>query len=485
MKKLSLIACAIAMMGVCFTSCEKKPEPAVLANGFYVLGDAVGAADLNAADAASCQMANGVNEVTKELRDGMYEKYIILEGGKEFTFLEKKGELVTHWAATLTAQAIKTDGVDIEGGFAGPLKEGVATMKVEKTGLYHIVLDLNKDKQLDAAGGAQVVIAPVEWGVRGAMNSWGYTKFDEAAADGQSWTWKGVQLTAGAEFKFSHGNFWKIVLDVAEQVRAETSLGKDMVAGTKDNIKVEEGGVYDIVLTFKRAKGDIKNSYKMDLKKAGELILDPSTFVVGISGTMNSWGDPSGASLAKYDAAKSKVDDANTKAGKYVYQMTGMTFPAGSSFKFRANGEWLGLSAVTAATGVTLSEDADGNITGVDGTFDIEVTLVWSGSGMTSFSAAFTPGTPAATTNIKVTGKNIPADWAKVCLWAWNAQGNLFAAWPGQELTVNNGEVVYEFKDVVAPISVIFNNGDNGKQTENIENISADQVIDVTANLKK
>ncbi len=199
---------------------------------------------------------------------------------------------------------------------------------------------------------------------------------------------------------------------------------------------------------------------------------------------MNGWGDPTGTSLAVYDAAKSNVTDATSKAGTYVYKMTSMTFAADAQFKFRANGAWLGLADVTEATGVTLSE-ADGNITGVaEGTYDIEVTLVWDGAGITSFKAAFTPGTPLETTTITITGTNFPAEWTEVAIYAWNGGGNLAGDWPGTKVDVVDGKVVYEFKDVVAPISVIFNNNDGGAQTNDITDISADKEIDVTANLK-
>ena len=480
MKKLSLIMCGIAALAIGFTSCEKKPEPIpeIIENGFYVVGEATGFADLNTSGVSVCQMAAGKNEVTKALREGMYEKYIVLEGGKEFKLLKKQGELIPQYTATLEQKNLTTDGVDIEGGYWGAIAEGTAAMKVEKTGLYHIVLDLNLDKQLDAAGGAQVVIAPVAWGVRGAMNGWGYTKFDEEKD--LTWTWKNQELAAGAEFKFAYGQFWKINLDAAEQVKAEVSLGQDMVSGG-ENIKVEEGGIYDIVLSYKMAKGDIKNSFAMELKKAGELVLDPATFVVGISGTMNGWGDPTGTTLAVYDANASKVDDPATKNGTYVYNFKSTTFPAESQFKFRVKGDWLGLDAVTEATGVNLVEQ-DGNIAGVEGCFDIVLTLVWKDGKIESLKAAFTPGTPIETKTIVVTGVNFPS-WNEVAIYAWN-DGPLAGEWPGTKVEVKDGKVVYEFKDVVPPINVIFNDNGNGAQTKDITGIDKDTEIDVTANLK-
>ena len=219
----------------------------------------------------------------------------------------------------------------------------------------------------------------------------------------------------------------------------------------------------------------------------GDLVLDPATFVVGISGTMNNWGDPAGVTLATYNAAASKVDDAATKAGTYVYNFKSTTFPKDAAFKFRVKGDWIGFDAVEA-TGVTLAEGKDdegkpnGNIIGVEGCYDIVLTLEWDGAGIKSLKAAFTPGTPLATKDIKVSG-TVPQGWTKCYLWAWNAAGNLFEAWPGQELTITNGKVEHQFKDVVAPISVIFSNGD-GAQTKDIENIDKDTEIDIAANLK-
>ena len=483
MKKVSLIMCAIAMMSVCFTSCKKEPVTPIediIENGFYVVGEATGFANLSTSGVSVCQMAVGFNEAqSNAVREGMYEKYIVLEGGKEFHFIEKAGELNTQYTAPIEKTQLVADGQNPEGYF-GKLSAGTAGMKVEETGLYHIVLDLNKDKQLDAAGGAQVIIAPVSWGISGGMNGWSMT-VGQKAANAYTWTWENVEIPAGTEFKFKDEHGWKIFLDgETQQVSANTNLGKDLIPGG-DNIKVEEGGVYNLTLSWTLAKGAIADNYKSELKKTGDLVLNPATFVVGISGTMNNWGDPAGATLGKLNESKTKVDDAKTKAGTYVFNLTGVTFAADAQFKFRVNGGWLGLADVTEATGVTLSE-ADGNITGVEGTYDIEMTIAWDGAKMSSLKVAFTEGTPQATTNIKVTGI-VPEGWAKCYLWAWNGAGNFFAEWPGQELEIKDGKVAYEFKDVVAPINVIFSNGE-GAQTNDITDISADKEIDIASNLK-
>ena len=66
-------------------------------------------------------------------------------------------------------------------------------------------------------------------------------------------------------------------------------------------------------------------------------------------------------------------------------------------------------------------------------------------------------------------------DWEKVCVWAWNGSVNLYEAWPGVEATKTEEQVeghdVYSwsYTGPVAPAMIIFNNGDNGEQTSDLE----------------
>lgn len=473
MKKFGFMMMVAAIAAFTMTSCKPNNNQNIediVENGFYVTGEAVSMPNL----VAQGQFAVGHNEANNnELREGMYEKYVVLEANKEFAFVLKEGDKNTNYTAALAKQELVSDGTNPMGYF-GALSVGNAAMKVEETGLYHIVLDLNQDGKLDAAGGPQVIIAPVSWGISGGMNGWSMT-VGQKAANAYEWTWENVEIPGNSEFKFKDENGWKIFLDgETQQVSANTNLGQNMVPGA-GNIAVAEGGVYNIKLTWKLAKGNVEDGYTYEIVKAGDLTLDPATFVVGISGEMNSWGDPSGLLLAKYDAAASNVTDAATKAGTYVYNMESVTFADGVKFKFRANGAWLGLADVTA-TGVELAE-ADGNITLTPaGTYNIVITLVWDGNGITSFSAAFTPGTPVETTTITVTGI-VPAGWETCYLWAWNGAGNFFAAWPGEELPINEGKVTYTFNDVIAPISVIFSNG--SVQTSDITDINGNVEITI------
>ena len=288
MKKIAMFMSAAAL-AFTFASCDKEgKDPIDLDNvtedGFYVAGPATGASDI----ATEYMMTAGVNEVlmdkegkswSESKRAGMYEKYIVLEGGKEFELvLYANGEKV-RYSAELADFDTKEKGdnptADYDMVKRGSLVTGsnAPAMKVEKTGLYHIVLDLNEGNDLPF--GAQIVLARVTWGVRGDMNSWGFTAFPEPAKysnDGITWVLEDQKLGVGGSFKFAYNHAWKINLDDAEKVKAHTNLGdKEQNGGA--NIAVDKGGLYKITLTYKLATGDISASYdsKVELTQASSL----------------------------------------------------------------------------------------------------------------------------------------------------------------------------------------------------------------------
>jgi hypothetical protein len=66
-------------------------------------------------------------------------------------------------------------------------------------------------------------------------------------------------------------------------------------------------------------------------------------------------------------------------------------------------------------------------------------------------------------------------DWEKVCVWAWNGDTNLYEVWPGVEATKTelqiDGHDVYtwSYTGTIVPAMIIFNNGNNGEQTADLE----------------
>ena len=185
MKKLFYFI-GIAAMAFAVAACqEDKPDVDVnniTEDGFYVIGEATGQAQVTAA----LSMAMGINEAKDQtLREGMFEKYIVLQGGKEFTLTYVNGGKQTAYGATLAEfKPAELTGIydsnPADKVFKGKLVIGDAApkMKVEATGLYHIVLDLNKANDLSAA---QIILAPVSWGVRGINGDWSWKEMTASA----------------------------------------------------------------------------------------------------------------------------------------------------------------------------------------------------------------------------------------------------------------------------------------------------------------
>lgn len=284
MKKIAMFMSALAL-AFAFTSCEEKPDNGdnldnVTEDGFYVAGPATGATELT----ADYMMAAGLNEVDGANRSGMYEKYIALEANKDFELvLYANGEQIRYGAALeafdVSEKADNPRNVEVKRGVLVTGADAPA-MKVAESGLYHIVLDLNEAN--DLAFGAQIVLAPVQWGVRGAMNGWGFTamptpKFNQTT---MTYVLENCAVASTGAFKFAYGAGWKLDLDDAGKVKANTNLGIDAEAAGElgNNALVPNGkdiniarGIYKITLTWTLKGGAIKNGYTATIEKTGTL----------------------------------------------------------------------------------------------------------------------------------------------------------------------------------------------------------------------
>ncbi|MDD7608658.1 MAG: hypothetical protein PUJ50_03625, partial [Bacteroidales bacterium] len=279
MKKSILFFSALALLAG-ITSCggNKKENGkidlgGIVLDGFYVYGDATGTDKVE----PKFGLSSGTNEVTKELRAGMYEKYVWLEANKPFALIENKGGQKTFYGAELAEYNFGYDENDpnCKNFVDNPnmliqqgkliIGENAPKMQVKEDGLYHIILDNNTAG--DLPDGAQIVIQKADFGVRGGMNGWGFTKGEVNKADDGTitYTWKDQNLAKGGEFKFASCWGWKINLDLDNKVKAEVSLGLDnngeFTNVSAGNIKVEKAGLYDITLTYKCAGGPISKSF--------------------------------------------------------------------------------------------------------------------------------------------------------------------------------------------------------------------------------
>ena len=354
---------SMAAMAVAFAACtpkEKTPDVnTITEDGFYVVGEATGLSEVTAA----LTMANGINEAKSQtVRDGMYEKYIVLQGGKEFSLAYVNGGQQTAYGATLTE--FKPDSFDgiyadnpADAVFKGALVVGDSApkMKVNKTGLYHIVLDLNKAGDLDDA---QIVLSPVTMGVRGGMNNWGFTELsaDGASNDGITFSVSGQELGNNGEFKFAYNNSWKITLDSKGEVKANTNLGKDCKPGG-DNIVVSDGaGKYKITLTYKLAAGDVANSFKYGIEQESKASYPENLYMTGNDFGSWVWGSEGVVKLQHISAG------GDAKDGCFVVTRF---FKAANGVKFstiNVKDDWSKSFGAMTNNSANASFDADGNL---------------------------------------------------------------------------------------------------------------------------
>ena len=372
MKKFCIFAAAL-VAAFTFTSCEEKPNGPdlnALPNGFYVSEAGVDLIEVNAMD-------QGINEVDQTARTGMYEKYIVLEKGKKYEFVNKKGANADKYGAALEYgdSLIVTDNHEVA-GYKGSLAANT-TVEVTETGLYHIVLDFNEDGNLSDVGGAQCIIVPVVWGVRGAMNSWGFTA-GEKAADSYKWEWNCTIETAGA-FKFAHSDAWKINLDIANLVKANTNLGQDCLPGGAD-IALERAE-YKITLEFVGPAATTQESYKCTVEKTGELpVLDPSTFVYSFIGTVNgNWDTDTDFAFVSKDGEH------------YVFEAKNLDLAAGE-FKIRFGHDWaknFGYGSMTIK-GIDVADNGGNIVTSAAFKGSAKFEFDWDGSAEKNVVLTFT-----------------------------------------------------------------------------------------------
>ena len=268
MKKFSLLMCAIALLGLCFTSCDQqkgnKDLDDVVENGFYVIGEASAVADMSADNAKLGLMGAGINECTKEARAGLYEKYVALEGGKDFELVYVDGDQITHYGADSLALG---DPYDVENGVTIQIYKGILAqnkkLRVEKSGFYHIALDLNVNGDLP---NASILISPVDWQLSDgtALTASDFNKTS------MSFTVKDVTKMKNSQYKYRWGNGWKIKVTPAAEVNIETNLGEGMKSGGAD-IKIAKSGVYDFTLTWTLTGGAIEKSFKETLNCTKEI----------------------------------------------------------------------------------------------------------------------------------------------------------------------------------------------------------------------
>lgn len=389
MKKLGIFVMCLATAAMTLVGCKKDnsasgttpDQPAIVEDGFYVIGEASVVTDFKAANAAIELMGQGLNEVDKQYREGMYEKYIALEGGKEFELVLYKAGEETHYGADLKEDSVETD--------AAPAKvlKGLMVkdkkMKVTKSGFYHIILDLNLKE--DLADGAQIIVVECNWGVIGDMNGWNGnmapTKEATFNKETMTWTWEEVMEQSDGSFKFRHGDCWKYNLDKQGKVKAENSLGttasndgdeeclpttKNFGGGKNYGIK---SGIYTITLTWNLKSGAVGESFVAEAKRTADVpFIDYSAVVLELVG--NAIADQAGAEPDDVWTWGNKMNiGAPVRNGdEFVWTKEHVALVGGGEFKVRTLGaqpvgDIAAFDFGEGGTGANAKAVADGNYT--------------------------------------------------------------------------------------------------------------------------
>ncbi len=419
----------------------------VAADAVYILGEATVYQSLTDNGVEAAAMAVGINEVDGTYRNGMYEKYMLLEGGKEFQIVIKEGVTETAYGADLVN--VELDGSDDQPAIT--VQKGVmtrnATLTVPEDGLYHIVLDLNTNGDLSDQ---PIVIAPVTWGVRGGMNSWGFTDGTATAFNKttMTFTWTEQSLAANGEFKFAYGGGWKIQLDDEGMVKASTNLGVDMMPNGY-NLSVTDAGKYTITLTYTLAAGTIADNYSYTTELTEANTTPTTMYMIGTD-------------FGYWDWSSEEIVDmvpVNGVAGAF---WTIQYFTAENGFKFCLNREWNGdfTNLEGEYTGYTVADgncfvDADGiymvYIDYVEGNIAIEPAAVY-GIGDAFADATWTEN--SADNLFTANGKTLAATVVTTTTTGMYSGLRMYAAssiatsdWWTREFNIFDGVVVFRGTD--------------------------------------
>mgnify|MGYP006389614537 FL=1 len=233
--------------------------------------------------------------------------------------------------------------------------------------------------------------APVEseWGLIGSLaacNSWtNNIKLYEA---GEYYAAKGVTFADGDQFKFRKGETWgtEVVYEGIVAPDAEYAC-----AAGGGNSTISAGGVYDVYLAKSLDKFYVMTQGKTpaDAGQAEVVYVDPSaeSFVVGFSGSVLGWDDPSFEQNDRAVLVNKTVADEATFAGTYEFALEGLSVAAGDEFKVRINGQWIGVGGATVE-GLAVS-GSDNFVADEAGTYKATITFAWDGNAHSDVKAVF------------------------------------------------------------------------------------------------
>ena len=194
-----------------------------------------------------------------------------------------------------------------------------------------------------------------------------------------TWT-RTYETTNAGDFKFAYGGGWKIQLDDAGKVKAETNLGEGCVSGG-DNIAIKKGENVTVTLTWNLKSGKIADSYTYNVEGTW-IVENPATFIFSLIGNAFMNGEEPAAwdydVDLTYQPSLSNITDTESFDGTYVYTIENVELIPGE-FKIRRDHDWgtsFGYSADNFSSDDAANfTDSNGNIAvGTGGFYDIKFT---------------------------------------------------------------------------------------------------------------
>lgn len=387
--RLLLAVAAIATMFA--TSCRKNPNPKIeFEDGIYLIGDAVGFA--NPEDKALFFI--GQNEATKELDPKINEKYAWLEAGKTFQIGIVEGGKFRKIGGEASTHTVNGDGGLIPSGakYFTPKNDG--TLSCTETGLYHVIYYTGNPENL-------IVVTKVDYGIRGELNSWGFTSLGAPTKveGGVNYRLENVTCKTG-KFKLAYNNGWKLPLVFSGDVmvNAETSLGGTMstlVPGGNDIQLDVNQGHYTVTLGWR--VGPTHGFSNLVFTFESAYYPNPAEWKVNIHGsTISNDDDDWQDAVATFSTDESDVTNTNTKAGTYVFNIVSVKMYGDHQFGLQIDGAWNSFADITI-TGDTANftgaenDGTKGNIVVASTkTYKVKITLEYSGTEITSKTVDFT-----------------------------------------------------------------------------------------------
>lgn len=392
---------ALMVLGslVGFTSCDDDEGSDIIEvpdYGMQIIGSATGDNTFLIDEDQVAEPSSSYE--TKEVQDGMTYGIYWLSAG-EFNMKNITADEEIMYGISNTRDSVQSaESVDEFSYQTADLTEGgEGSFTVATEGLYYIIAD---DVNM------RLWVMPIN---SFELSDVGNATIDEGgSADGASFTASDLVLTS--TFKVRINTAWKLVFqDIpyagaseadfpGDHCRPVISYGGsiDGLDPDGDNISVEHGGkILDMTFSWTGDKSGI-DGIAISTTPVGDLVpVDISSYVVGFSGNAFSthtgvpeWGDPTAESLAVFDEDATSITDEEIHKGTYVYQITGLTFDEAGAFKYRFNGEWIGVGGATIE-GATFGGDND-FVVNETATYNVAISVEWSGYSIVGHTLTFT-----------------------------------------------------------------------------------------------